>query len=203
MKDGEKLRKIIKESFYKKGHYEVTVPLEMNKGMLSMFALPLSAPEHNIRAVIDTKEFFALITPEFQRENDKWTREMQQRFVENLLIGVSSRLIMYQVVDKKNKDMYGVYVDCRLLDGLQRLTAINAWLDGEFPIFEDIYYTEEECKSILRGCNGLTVRVYTLDSLEDAVQFYIQMNENISHSEEDINKARRYIERIQNDTTRH
>lgn len=189
-----KLRYLIKTSFHKRSNYEVSVPLDINKALLSNFANSLDSNDNDdLRRKVETKDFFSLIVPSFQRDNDKWSLEMKQRFVENLLLGVKSTILLYYVPKEK---LYGVYVDCRLLDGYQRLTALNEWMDGLFPIFEDIYYSEE-IKSIVKSCNNLTVRIYTLDTEEEVVKFYIQLNENISHSKEDINKAKRYLESLQ------
>ena len=124
--------------------------------------------------------------PPFQRSNDKWTRDMQIKFVENVLKGVTSTIILCEVDGGEN---------AVILDGQQRLTALKAFLCNEFPILGKFYYKdiEEEIKMVSAN---IRYRVIVAKDKAEMVQFYIDMNENITHSKEDIDKAKRYLKAL-------
>jgi cyclophilin family peptidyl-prolyl cis-trans isomerase len=140
----------------------------------------------------NTKEVLDRMVPIFQRENNKWSREMQISFVENVILGTSST-IMLAYTTNGEKERVGIKRDCVLLDGLQRFTAISAWLDGEFPVFGDIYSSKELIDKIEHNIDGLKLRIYMFQDEKEMVEFYIKMNENITHSSEDIKKAKEYL----------
>jgi len=124
--------------------------------------------------------------PPFQRTNDKWTRDMQIKFIENILKGVTSTIILCEVEGNEN---------AIILDGQQRLTALKAFLCNEFPILGKFYYKDikEEIKMVSAN---IYYRVIVAKDKAEMIQFYIDMNENITHSKEDIDKAKRYLEAI-------
>ncbi len=191
MKNLDRLRNYRNNSFYNRSCYEVCVPLDNFKNMIMSYGVPLEDKREFGRKEeqVSTKEFFDLMIPGFQRDNDKWTTDMQIKFIENLFSGIDS-IIMLGLVEKEENQ--GCYCDSRIVDGFQRITAVIDYLEGKFPIFEDIYYTKEE-ETFLRGVMNMKVRIYKFKSEEEMVRFYIQMNENITHSKEDILKAKKYL----------
>ena len=148
--------------------------------------LDIEEYERNSRQPIEDFDIQKYVPP-FQRSNDKWTRDMQIKFVENVLKGVTSTIILCEVKGELN---------AVILDGQQRLTALKAFLCNEFPILGKFYYRdiEEEVKHI---ASNIHYRVITAESEKEMVQFYIDMNENITHSKEDIDKAKRYLEKLE------
>lgn len=131
------------------------------------------------------------MTPAFQRKNNKWSTKQKIRFVENLLSGCRSEITLF-TTKHDNMD------DCEILDGLQRLTAISQFILGEFPIFDDVYFHQIAIPNIF--INGrVSIRVYEFPTLRKAVEFYIAMNEGITHSPEDIQHAKNFLATLPED----
>lgn len=124
--------------------------------------------------------------PAFQRDNNKWTREQQIRFVENVCAGFKTTLMLYTLHEDE-----GLYEQVKILDGLQRLTAILAFIENQFPIFGEFYFRDIDSRLAFSGVRP-NVRIYTFGSELEAVQFYIEMNRGITHSSEDIERAEKY-----------
>lgn len=148
---------------------------------------------------ISTEDFFKKIIPEFQRNNDKWNTKMKISFVENLLKGCDTFISLYKFdkVFKSHNDISNSSEtinhsdDCFVLDGFQRLTAIFDFLDNKIKVFGLSY---DEIKEALPIFNTrLYLKIYTFDNIENVGRFYVEMNENITHSSEDILKAKDYF----------
>lgn len=124
--------------------------------------------------------------PPFQRDNDKWGVDRKVKFVENIMCGYPTDIILFSV-NSETKD------DCGIIDGQQRLTAIDDWFNDKFPIYGDIYYSD---LSHLKRAPFVDCRVsfviHDFKSMIDAVDFYIDINEGISHSSDDILRAKKY-----------
>jgi len=137
-------------------------------------------------------------TPPFQRNNDKWTSVMQSSFVRNVLLGIKPPpLIFYSLSDTKS--------DCYILDGLQRITALTRFFtdaDMEIPFDNNVVLTAKEIlenDTFQRMLWNLTMplRIYQFNSEREAVEHYIEMNDQITHSQDDILKAKKYLETIE------
>jgi len=126
------------------------------------------------------KEWLKKVTPEFQRDNDKWSKSMKVKFIENLLAGVKTELMFFRLNNSE---------DAQIIDGLQRTTAILDFFNGEIKPFG---YSYDELKNDLNKfpCHNLMLKIYTFKKWEDVGSFYISMNENITHSKKDIQKAK-------------
>jgi len=129
-------------------------------------------------------KYYENYIPEFQRENNKWTKKMQISFVENLMLGCKSSLLFYTTSKRE-------FPEWKILDGLQRITAINLFITNKIKIFKEFKY--DDIKHILDDCNMLEFKLYRFDSEEEAIEFYISMNENITHSKKDIQKAKDFL----------
>lgn len=131
--------------------------------------------------------------PPFQRNNDKWSQQMQIKFIENILKGCKTTLMFYEISSDLNDP---ARTNCMILDGLQRLTALHAFITGKFTVFG---YTYHELVSFpAMRMNLLTIKLsdYTFLTEIDAVEFYIAMNENITHSPSDIQRAKDYLAQL-------
>lgn len=170
---------IKKSPFYISPNYKVD--FDSRRLLDNLHAYNLGAAD----VALGLKDTLAYMTPQFQRENNKWTRNQQIKFVENLLSGCNSEITLFAL----NKDNLN---ECMILDGLQRLTALSAFICGEFPIFGDIYFEQVAVPAVFS--NGrVSLRIYEFQSLRKAVEFYIAMNEGITHSPEDIQHAKDYL----------
>lgn len=190
----------MKHNSFNKPFYQVDIPLDellynalrfLNRTLAkSIDGNTFSNPEAFMEGIYQR-------VPEFQRDNDKWTPEMQSIFVRNVLLGLKpAPFIFYTLDDTKS--------NCKVLDGLQRLTAFGRFFsDPDMPIpFEDnvILTAKEllECDTVIRSMWNLVVplRVYEFDNEKEACQHYIDFNENITHSSEDILRAKRFLEAL-------
>lgn len=128
---------------------------------------------------ISAEDFFKKAVPGFQRANNKWSEDMQIKFVENLFKGFIPEIKLFNVTSG----------DCQIVDGLQRLTAITDFMSGKFKIFKTYTYEDlQNCE--FRVVGMLILQVYTFDTWEEVLKFYVDINENITHSKEDIQKAK-------------
>ncbi len=140
---------------------------------------------------LSLKDTLKYMTPSFQRKNNKWNKKQKVRFVENLLSGCRSEITLF-TTKHDNMD------DCEVLDGLQRLTAISEFILGEFPIFDDVYFDQIATARVF--INGrVSLRVYEFPTLRKAVEFYIAMNEGITHSPQDIKHAKDFLATLPED----
>lgn len=72
---------------------------------------------------------FGYQVPDFQRPNDRWSREQQVRFIESMYLGANIGAFMVNLPATVHREL-----DNLLLDGLQRLTALKAYFRGEFGV---------------------------------------------------------------------
>ncbi len=140
---------------------------------------------------LNAPETLAAMTPEFQRSNDQWSKEMQTSFVENLICGCKTEITLFY--------LEGAPERCYLLDGLQRSTSVSAFLSNDLPVAGDVYFKDVERKSGALANARVGIKIYCFDTMAQAVSHYISINENISHSLDDINKAKQFRERLLSD----
>jgi len=128
--------------------------------------------------VVDSM-WIGYVTPEFQRANNKWSEKMQVKFIENLLSGVKTELLFFILNDCD---------EAKVIDGLQRCTAIMAFISGKIKAFG--YYYHEYGDLIKHFRTSIAIRIYDFCEWDQVGCFYVEMNENITHSKEDIQKAK-------------
>ena len=124
--------------------------------------------------------------PRFQRENDKWSESMQIKFIENVLKGLRSEILLFKVGDN-------ILDSYMILDGLQRTTAIHAFISGKIKAFGHTFKELCEAKIITFTSQDVVIKLYDFDTENEAIEFYIDMNENITHQPKDIEKARKFL----------
>ena len=127
--------------------------------------------------------------PDFQRGH-VWTREQQVAFVEFFLRdGATGRNIYTNCAGRHSAGALGPYV---LVDGKQRLTALLAWLRGEFPVFGSIMRSDVR---LTIGRNTLKWHVNDLETREEVLAWYVEMNEGgVVHTKEEIARVKALIE---------
>lgn len=184
------IRELIRNSPFARSHYSVDIAMSSFHEGLMMF---IDADKHENGFELD--DIFGGV-PAFQRDNDKWSESMQVKFVENLLMGCKTTLMMYEIADKGD---HGRLCDCYILDGLQRITAIDRFVKGEITAFGESYSKLRTERVINNLRCRLKINVYTFGSEKEAIEFYISMNENITHSSSDIDKAKRILSEVTDD----
>ncbi|WP_152633381.1 DUF262 domain-containing protein [Aliarcobacter butzleri] len=141
-----------------------------------------------ISACIEQIEEPEKYIPEFQRSNDKWTKKMQVKFIENLITGCVTQISLYTTTDKEFPKWF-------ILDGLQRLTAFNLFITNQLKVFGDLTY--DDVKDNISGeTNPIEFKLYRFNNEIEAVEFYIAINENITHSKKDIQRAKDYLDKL-------
>lgn len=180
----DKLVDFTRNSSFNRGNYYVTIAFHRFVSALSLhvdYDLNREFKDNKKEEdSIDFEAFLEKITPPFQRDNNKWTKKMQVKFVENLMMGAKTEILLFQMEEE---------TDSQIIDGLQRTTAILDFYKGKIKPFG---YSYEELKPYLNkfANYSLMIRVYTFEAWEEVGKFYIDMNENITHSSQDIQKAK-------------
>lgn len=178
---------------FNRAYFSVDLPFD--ELLLSLLKYLNRVKAKNVGEQLSQSELFEAVmekVPEFQRSNDKWTPKMQSAYVRNVLLGMKSPPILLYSLD-------GGRSNCGLMDGLQRLTSFYRFFtEPEMVIdFEGSELTAGEILASLTFKNIMMnlvvpVRIYDFDEEAHVVEHYIEINEYITHSPEDIDKARRY-----------
>lgn len=180
----EEVKTRIDNSPFRRSSYNVDIRL---KGFIDGLMPYIKYKKHS-----DISEVFEAV-PAFQRDNNKWTPAMQTKFIENILMGYRTTIMLYELVPASR---YAVYGNCFILDGLQRITAIYEFMKGRVKPFGMTYDQLCESKILLRIGNTVVVRIYAFSTEIEAIEFYISMNENITHSAADILKAKNILNKL-------
>lgn len=185
----EELNTLISKSAFNRSSYQVDVRLSGLFRGLSMYTHGYD----NDFVLGENPARFTECIPPFQRNNDKWSEDMQVKFIENIIKGLRTTLMFYEVVPN---DGMPLMCSCMILDGLQRLTALYRFVTGEINAFG---YSHDELfanKTYRMALQTMKIQIYTFSTEIEAVEFYIDINENMTHSKEDIAKAREYLRKL-------
>lgn len=91
------------------------------------------------------------LDPDYQRQSDIWSLEKKQLLIDSIINRFDiPKFYLHEY--EKPQTINGHTYKYALIDGKQRLTAIWAFIDNEFPLSEDIEYLQEPTKSL----KGLT-----------------------------------------------
>ena len=185
----EEVHQAIKQSAFAKQGYTVNVPLHYLKSSLAEY----TAQRNQDEAVPINSDTLQTVVPYFQRKCTHWTESMQASFVENIIKGCHTEILLFNIGEEECLAGFGN----RVLDGQHRLMALLKFLDNKLPIFGGNLLSDLENEPIMwRGMSKIAFTVFNFDTEEDAIQFYIEMNENITHSPEDIQKARTILNNL-------
>ena len=156
--------------------------------------MQLSGLEVDSSEAVTADDIFQAV-PSFQRDNDKWTVEMQINFIEKIICGYRTSISLYEL--KSAEQTFSSLDDCKILDGLQRITAIYKFLTGQIKAFGKTYKELSDDRIITATSVPINIKVFSFTSEEEAISFYIEINENITHSKADIDKAKKILATIQ------
>lgn len=187
----------LRKSVFKRSGYQVSIPLDSFVDLLIFYVnrpFYREIQDGNKTPQDAYKEIFNNVPP-FQRDNDKWTNEMQVLYVHNVIKGMaSSPLMLYTVKPNTGKN------HCKILDGLQRITSLLEFLVKQtlsFPLANGLSVSSEEILSDPENhwltSTHVPVLIHDFDTEREAVEYYISINENMTHSKEDIKRARDYL----------
>ena len=195
----DKLIANAKKSCFDIPRYEASIEIENFADSLSFFLNRALQKKYNYgQGTLPILELVADLPnhiPKFQRDNDKWSTEMQSSFISNLIKGYRSPpIVLYTIGETTCK------TNCNILDGLQKITAIYEFFYGEMSV--QIGDSELINNKVLLSEQGfsnfmmnriINVNIFHFKTEIEAVEHYIEMNKNITYSLEDIQRAKDYL----------
>lgn len=182
----EQIKKLIDNNPFSRYHYRTTLELRTFIEGLMTFT---HGSEQDFTPRLENLHRIFEAVPDFQRDNNKWTCAMQESFIENLLKGCATEIMLFEIGDT-------ALCDCKILDGLQRVTAIYLFQTGKIKAFGKTF-DELIDHRIIRRDPYITTKIHQFSTEQEAVKFYIEINENITHSADDILKAKQYLTTLQ------
>lgn len=140
------------------------------------------------------QEYNLQLNPDFQRGH-VWTKEQQISWLEFFIRGWKTGNILYfndpyWLTWNHNNTGYNDFV---CVDGLQRITTIQMFINNEIPVF-GAFYKEFEDPKWLNNNRTIMVNVNTLKTKNDVLKWYIDMNSGgTPHSKEEIERVKKMI----------
>lgn len=136
------------------------------------------------------------LNPKFQRGH-VWTREQQIAWLEFFLRGGrSGRILYFNKPDWNVSVPEGAYNDFVCVDGLQRITAIRAFMNGEIPAFGSYINEFTDQMSIVR--DSIKMNVNDLKSEKEVLQWYVDMNAGgTPHTDAEIERVKKMIAELE------
>lgn len=97
-----------------------------------VYALHIAHEKEVIDALAgkDSGTLLGYRVPFFQRSDDRWSRQQQVAFIESMYMGANIGAFMVNLPSSVRDPE----IDNVLLDGLQRLTALKAYFNGDFAV---------------------------------------------------------------------
>lgn len=127
------------------------------------------------------------LNPDFQRGH-VWTEAQQIAFVEYVLTGGQSGLVVYMNKPDWQCRRTTEYNDFVVVDGLQRLTAVSRFVQNEIPAYG---YLFNQFKGKLRMMHDMRINVNCLQTKAQVLTWYLQMNAGgTPHTAEEIERVR-------------
>lgn len=126
--------------------------------------------------------------PEFQRAH-VWTENQQIRYIEFILRGGKSSTDIYWNCTSWN-DGYDTPVV--LVDGKQRVRAVERFINNEIQVFGYYYH---EFEDILPLQARFRMHINDLQTYEEVLQWYLDLNSGgVVHTEYELDRVRRLLE---------
>lgn len=134
------------------------------------------------------------MVPDFQRGH-VWTKAQQVAYIESLMKGVAPKTIRFATgnwISNLKPDGYMKNLYC--LDGLQRVTAVIDFVNGEFAVCDgQITYAGNE--DYFRSYCKLEFEVLEIETREELLETYIAINAGgTAHPTEEINRVKGLLE---------
>lgn len=166
--------------FTRQSAYTTDVGLRYIKSTLESYNEPLIS----LKTGQDVEGTHGLImNPDFQRGH-VWTKEQQQKYVEFILRGGRSGRDIYFNNPSHMRHYNKPYV---VVDGLQRLTALIAFVDDELEVFDGI-----KCSDFEKISSDIVLKFHIndLETREEVLKWYLEMNDGgTPHSQEELDRV--------------
>lgn len=165
--------------FTKSGSYQVNMSLEFLVDQIDVWI----------------REEGLQLNPDFQRGH-VWTEEQQSKYIEYVLRGGKSGKILYfnnPSWHRRKREGYNEFV---CVDGLQRITAIQRFLNNEIRAFGQLYSEFGGTTDFVR--HDMLVNVNDLQTKREVLQWYIEMNSGgTPHTEAEIERVKMLMEGLE------
>jgi hypothetical protein len=130
-----------------------------------------------------------ILNPDFQR-GVVWDENKQIKYIEYVLSGGESGRDIYFNHPGWMSSFEGEMV---CVDGLQRITAVQRFLNNEIPAY-NTFHKDFEGRT---NNKQFVIFVGKLQTKKDVLKWYLEMNEGrTAHTEEDLNKVRNMLNSI-------
>lgn len=139
------------------------------------------------------------LEPDFQRGH-VWSEQLQSKYIENVLrdlVDASGLTIRFNVpswshAPSEDSDLLNQMV---CLDGLQRLSAIKKFINGELKVF-GLDPKQIPLKDILRDLK-LVVVIYDFQYKHELLQCYLDLNEGaVAHTASELARVREMLNEL-------
>lgn len=150
-------------------------------------------PDEEMRFLDGDRFVCGYVLPDFQR-GQRWTQEQEVAFVEGLILGQHPGNFTYNAtfhlpfveVDGREVAQFNLW----LLDGQQRMTALDAYWSDEFPVF-DLLWSEVSQKDRRRLLNSIfPASEHQISDYSELVDLYWRINRGgVAHTDEEMARA--------------
>jgi len=131
------------------------------------------------------------LNPDFQRGH-VWTELQQVKYIEHILAGGKTSIEFYFNQAGWMNDFEGEFV---CVDGLQRITSIQKFINNEIKAF-GYYLDEYENKDVMLRKIHIIVNVNNLKTRKEVLKWYIEFNSGGTiHTEEEINRVKELLDK--------
>jgi hypothetical protein len=184
--------KIDNSPFMRSG-YNIDVALSQLKSNLASYCCDCVIGENKDNSNVNASNL-SLISAPFQRDMTAWSEKMSSKFVENLILGAKTTIVLYGAGSKSS----WAEGNCKILDGHHRVLSLLKFLDNKLPIFSGLFYDDIIKDNNLNRYLGswkinLCFLILDFKSEQEACQYYIDINDGITHTSEDIHRANDYL----------
>lgn len=145
-----------------------------------------------VRAIKEWEKEGLQMNPDFQRGH-VWTTEQQVAYLETLFRGgaKNARVIYLNNPFWQSYDTVDGYSDFVCVDGLQRFTAIERFVNNEIPVFGHLLNEYEDKEVFNRMVYQLRVNINSLKTKKAVLEWYLQHNDGgTPHSQEEIARVK-------------
>lgn len=138
------------------------------------------------------------MNPDFQRGH-VWNKDQKVAFIEAILRGTAPMKVIFNSPSYREARPDGDLPEYDLVcvDGLQRITAVQEFVRGEFRIFDDTMSYEDldgTSFSFRRTRFKFDLYIYAFNRRKDLLEFYVTLNSGGTvHTKEELDRVRALI----------
>lgn len=151
--------------------------------------------EHLVKFINEQIEESGLqLNPDFQRGH-VWSEQQQIAWLEYFLQGGKTGRIVYLNNPSWHRfNDVSKYNDFVCVDGLQRITAVQRFINNEIKVFGS-YFDEYEDNTRI-ATHTIKVNINDLKTEKEVLQWYIDMNSGgTPHTTDEINRVKKLLEK--------